>query len=230
MGFTVVDRRGVPRFWASIWSDVLKARLKDGTRRRRLADLDRLYLAAERQLGYQMTDKTPRLKELLEIMLLDDEKITARAVVRRSHGLFKNATDITRIERRKAMVGDYADRQSKIRVSIEGSSKLSRKTVERQLATKNAEIERLNGQIELLIASHKSVILAISEMGGFSTWKRFFDRYQEAEDALEAMGAMPSAELVTIPEQRQAMAFKRQGITPTKSRRPSRMPGQDKKI
>jgi integrase len=52
-----VGRRGVPRFWASIWSDVLKAGLADGTRRLHLTDLDRLYLAAERQLGYDCLDE-----------------------------------------------------------------------------------------------------------------------------------------------------------------------------
>jgi hypothetical protein len=175
-----------------------------------------------------MGDKLFELQELLESMLLDDERITARSVVRRSDGLFKHATDITRIERRKAIFKDYADRQSKIRTSVEGSCKLSKKFVERQLATKHAEIERLKGQIELLIASHKCMILAVSEMGGFSIWKRFFDRYQESAETLKTIGAMPSADLVTIPEmERQEMPFKRQGITSTKSPRPSRMPGQD---
>jgi hypothetical protein len=57
VGFTVVGRRGVPRFWASIWSDVLKAGLADGTRRLHLTGVDRLYLAAERQLGRDCLDE-----------------------------------------------------------------------------------------------------------------------------------------------------------------------------
>jgi integrase len=57
VGLTVVGRRGVPRFWASIWSDVLKAGLADGTRRLHLRGVDRLYLASERQLGHDCLDE-----------------------------------------------------------------------------------------------------------------------------------------------------------------------------
>jgi hypothetical protein len=43
-----------------------------------------------------MIDKNAHLEELLEAMIAEDETITARAIVRRSGDVFKNATDITR--------------------------------------------------------------------------------------------------------------------------------------
>jgi hypothetical protein len=146
-----------------------------------------------------MTDKLALLEEVLEAMLTDDETITARAAVRRCSGVLKHATDITRNERRKALVDDYAKRQEKIRSAVERSTGLSRVELERQLAKKNTEIERLESEKELLIASHRAMILAVSEMGGFATWKRFFERHGAALDILEGMNALPRAEVLSHP-------------------------------
>lgn len=146
-----------------------------------------------------MTNKLAHLEEVLEAMLVDDEKITARAVVRRMGGVFKHPTDITRNEQRKALVADYTNRQEKIRAAVERSSKLSRTELERQISLKNAEIERLRNERDLLIASHRAMILSTAEMGGFGTWKRFFDKYQAAIDALDRMDALPRAEIVCHP-------------------------------
>lgn len=150
-----------------------------------------------------MTDKLAALEEALEAMLVDDEKITARAVIRRmGGGHLKHPTDITRNEKRRALVADYAQRQEKIRSAIERSSKRSRAELERQILLKNAEIERLRGEKELLIASHRAMILSTAEMGGFGTWKRFFEKYQAAIDALDDMGALPKAEILHHPAPR----------------------------
>jgi uncharacterized small protein (DUF1192 family) len=146
-----------------------------------------------------MTDKVAPLEEVLQAMLVDDEKITARAVIRRMSGILKHATDITRNEKRRALVAEYAGRQEKIRTAIEQSSKLSRTELERQISIKNAEIERLRSDKELLIASHRAMILSMTEMGGFGTWKKFFDKYQAAIDALDGMDALPRAEIMRHP-------------------------------
>jgi hypothetical protein len=143
-----------------------------------------------------MTDKVVLLEEALEAMLVDDEKITARAVIRRMGGVLKHPTDITRNEKRKTLVADYADRQEKIRTAVERSSKLSRAELEHQISLKNADIDRLRSEKELLIASHRAMILSTAEMGGFGTWKKFFDKYQAAIDALDGMDALPRAEIV----------------------------------
>jgi len=143
-----------------------------------------------------MTDKVVLLEEVLEAMLVDDEKITARAVIRRMGGVLKHPTDITRNEKRKALVAEYAGRQGKIRTTVERSTKLSRAELECQISLKNIEIERLRSEKELLIASHRAMILSTAEMGGFGTWKKFFNKYQAAIDALDGMDAVPRAEIV----------------------------------
>jgi len=146
-----------------------------------------------------MTDKLALLKEALEAMLADNETITARAAVRRSAGVLKHATDITRNAERSELLDKYAKKQQKIRAAVERSTGLSRKELEKLLVKKNTEIETLQGEKELLIASHRAMILSVAEMGGFATWKRFFERYQEAIDALEAMNALPKAEVLSLP-------------------------------
>ncbi|WP_157628312.1 tyrosine-type recombinase/integrase [Ensifer sp. BR816] len=50
-GLVCVSASGFPRFWATIWSDVLKTSLRPSTRRRHLAALDQLYESVGRQRG-----------------------------------------------------------------------------------------------------------------------------------------------------------------------------------
>jgi hypothetical protein len=145
-----------------------------------------------------MTEKDAILEEALEAMLIEDETITARAAVRRTNGALKHASDITRNNDRKKLLHNYLTKQQGIRAAVERSSKKSRAELERLVATKNAEIDRLKGEKDLLIASHRAMIMSVSEMGGFSTWKRFFDRYQSSIDALEAMHSLPEAEIVSL--------------------------------
>ena len=115
-----------------------------------------------------MIDKTQILEELLEAMIADDQDITVRAVSRRSDGVFKHATDITRNETRHGMVKTAVTKQEAIRAAVNRSSKKSRVDLERLVATKNAEIAQFQADKELLIASHRAMILAVAEMGGFA--------------------------------------------------------------
>lgn len=146
-----------------------------------------------------MIDKTQILEELLEAMISENETITARAIVRRSDDVFKHATDITRSEIRRAMFESAVKKQQTIQIAIEKSSGKSRADLERLVASKNAEITQLKGEKELLIASHRGMILAVAEMGGFSTWKRFYEKYQSTLDTLEKMGGLPKADIVKLP-------------------------------
>ncbi|PND20496.1 hypothetical protein CN934_15640 [Ensifer sp. MMN_5] len=146
-----------------------------------------------------MIDKKQVLEELLEAMIAEDEEITVRAVCRRSDGVFKHATDITRNEGRHGMVKAAVLKQETIRTAIGRSSKKSRAELEKLVAAKNTQIAQLQADKELLIASHRTMILAVAEMGGFPTWRRFFERYQEVLDKLDDMNAIPTGEVVTLP-------------------------------
>src|SRR5690554_2520511 len=123
-------------------------------------------------------------------MIAENEVITVRAACRRSNGILKHATDITRKVILRGMVENAARKQETIQAAIKRSSKKSRVELARLVATKNAEIEQLRADKELLIASHRAMILSVAEMGGFPTWKRFFERYQATIDQLEKMGSL----------------------------------------
>jgi integrase len=56
-GVAAVSSSGTPRFWPTIWSDVLKAKLEPSTRRKHLSALERLYEAVERQHGKDCLDQ-----------------------------------------------------------------------------------------------------------------------------------------------------------------------------
>lgn len=56
-GLVSVGQFGVPRFWATIWSDVVKTTLRPSTRRRHLAALERFYEAVQRQRGSDCLDR-----------------------------------------------------------------------------------------------------------------------------------------------------------------------------
>lgn len=145
-----------------------------------------------------MIDKNAHLEELLEAMIAEDQTITARAIVRRSGDVFKNATDITRNVARRTKFENAKRKQETIRIAIGRSSGKSRAELEQLVKVKNAKIDELQGDRELVIASHRMMILAMAEMGGFSKWKRFFVGYQATVDKLESMDAIPSGEVVPL--------------------------------
>lgn len=55
-GWVLVDALGMPRYWPTVWADVLRAGLEDSTRCRHLYAIDRLYLHFKRQYGSDLLD------------------------------------------------------------------------------------------------------------------------------------------------------------------------------
>lgn len=56
-GIASIGPTGAPRFWATIWSDILKTSCEPSTKRKHLAALDRFYAAVERQHGRDCLDR-----------------------------------------------------------------------------------------------------------------------------------------------------------------------------
>lgn len=139
-----------------------------------------------------MTDRVEELGRILERMLTENQPITARAIVRASDGLFRHASDVTRHPRRRKLLEEFAARQTLILKAIESSSRKSKSALEKALARKQQQIDELIAQRDLLVASHRAAILAVTELGGYPTWKRFFDGYEEVITSLTEMGALPS--------------------------------------
>ncbi|RWX20058.1 hypothetical protein EHI42_02475 [Rhizobium hidalgonense] len=146
-----------------------------------------------------MTDKKARLEEILEAMITSGETITARAAVRQSDEVFKHPSDITRHAERRKMLEDAIERQDAIKEAAGKSPKKGRLELEEMLAAKTVEIERLRADNDLLTKSHRVMIMSVAQMGGFPVWKRFFDGSQETMDRLDAMGGIPTGEIIDLP-------------------------------
>ena len=144
-------------------------------------------------------DPIPLMEETLEAMILDDEDISARGLVRRMDSVFKHATDVTRPPDRRAMLERFQARQTELRQVMSKADKTSKVNLSVRIARKDEEIETLTAQRDLLIASHRAMILAVGEMGGMQAWRRFFDAYQGTLDALRDLGAMPAADIAQLP-------------------------------
>lgn len=141
------------------------------------------------------------LERLLEAMLVENENITARGVTRRSGSPFKHASDITRNRDRAALVESYREKQAGLRALSEKFDKQSRSNLTRRIAELEEKLAATRTQRDTLIASHRAMLLAVGEMGGIAAWKRFFDQWRDAKESLHKMGAMPKADVRTLPVQ-----------------------------
>lgn len=148
-----------------------------------------------------MIDSCPKLRALestLEVMLEADIDITAREVVRRSDGVFKHASDITRQPDRRAVFESFESRQKALRDLMSRADKTSRANLSARLAALEEQVREVTGQRDLLIASHRAMILAIGEVGGAKAWLRFFHGYEAVLGRLRIMEALPTAEVTDL--------------------------------
>jgi HD superfamily phosphohydrolase len=132
------------------------------------------------------------MREILETLLADDEDITARAVAR-LHPSINAASSITRSEPRSKLLAEYQQRQAEYRRWRARVAKRSGADTATSLADKNIRIAELESTVELLTASHLAMLRAVGELGGFSTWAKFYEPYREARDKLAELGALREA-------------------------------------
>ena len=135
------------------------------------------------------------IEEKLEALLLDDEGITARSVVRRMDGVLKHPSDITRNVDRRGLLERYQLKQAELRSVMERTGKASKRNTAIALAQKEAQIEELLRDRDLLVASLRAAILAVGEMGGMGAWLRFYKAHEDALERLRTLGAVPSAQV-----------------------------------
>lgn len=140
--------------------------------------------------------KTREFETILQRMLNDNVVITARSVTREQGCPFKHASDITRQPERKALLDQYKARQSELRALVEKTDKQSRTNLQARVARLTQENETLQAERDLLIASHKAMLLAVGEMGGMAAWRKFFPAWEETRQQLTALQALPSAKIL----------------------------------
>ena len=137
------------------------------------------------------------MREILEMLLADDEDITARAVAR-LHPSINAASSITRSEPRSKLLAEYQQRQTEYRRWRGRVAKRSGADTATSLADKDIRIAELESSVQLLTASHLAMLRAVGELGGFSKWAKFYEPYQEARDKLAELGALPEATVSTM--------------------------------
>ena len=137
--------------------------------------------------------KARELETVLQRMLNDNVVISARSVIREHDCPFKHASDITRQPERKALLEQYKTRQSELHALMEKTDKQSRTNLQARVARLTQENEALSAERDLLIASHKAMLLAVGEMGGMAAWRKFIPAWEDTRHRLSQLKALPSA-------------------------------------
>lgn len=143
-------------------------------------------------------DQCQLLEEILEAMLLDDIDVTARGVTRRAGSPFRHASNITRVAERKRLLDSYRERQAKLRTVMERADKQSKTNLISRIAKLEDGKSTAEAERDVLIASHKAMLLAVGEMGGMAAWRKFFEHWEAAAEDLRRLKALPSAEVPSL--------------------------------
>jgi hypothetical protein len=136
-------------------------------------------------------DIDPELIQILEILLEQDENISARAVAR-MHTRIGHASTITRSPKRMALLKAYQARQDELRRRISRLKKVSQNETARTISERDERIVQLKNQCENLVAAHAVLFRQVCEMGGTRKLGEFYVHFREMRDSLKVIGAFSS--------------------------------------
>jgi hypothetical protein len=139
----------------------------------------------------KIADVDESMLGILESLLERDVDITARAVAR-LHPSLKAASSITRSESRSKLVAQYRQRQNEFRRWRGRAGKRSGNQNAAALLDKQSRSDQMEAMVALLTASHVALLRSLGELGGFAKWAAFYERFREARDALQKIGAVPA--------------------------------------
>jgi hypothetical protein len=142
--------------------------------------------------------KLEPLSKLLQEMLENGVELTARGVVARSEGLFKNASDITRVQERRSLLESLQARQAIVSAHAEKWNPQSKAKLVARLERSETELAEAKEDLALMTAAVRAMIHSIGESGGMAAWRRHFPAYKSAYARLRELGALPSAEVVEL--------------------------------
>jgi hypothetical protein len=103
----------------------------------------------------------------------------------------KAASSITRSESRSTLVAQYRHRQNEFRRWRGNVGKRARDQNAAALVDKQSRIDQMETMVALLTTSHVALLRSLGEPGGFAKWAAFYERFREARDALQKIGAIP---------------------------------------
>lgn len=99
---------------------------------------------------------------------------------------------ITRQASRHALLKQFQDRQKTVRDLAEDVDKESVTNLRLKVARLEEACALLRQSRDLLIASHKAMLLSVGEIGGMRAWVKFFPQWDQVRRSLHEMGALPS--------------------------------------
>ncbi|WP_312607895.1 hypothetical protein [Agrobacterium pusense] len=140
-----------------------------------------------------MADKDALLAEILHKMLADNIKITSGAVVRHSRGVFKNASDLTRVPSRKLLVDGAKVQQDQLRLELIGVVDLDVETLSIELARSKAKVERLERQKWVLSSALWRLTSIMTEAGRIKM-QEYMRLHAEIFEELEKEGSISPSE------------------------------------
>lgn len=143
-----------------------------------------------------------RLRATIDAMLTDDETISTRSIMKRMPEDFRYPTAVSRPPALREIYLAGQLEQKRIR-QVAAKNKQSRETLLRQIGHLKDTIQRQEGQICLLVASHCAMISAVGEFGAMPAYLEFFRKHSKALRELEALEALPERQNV-IPLERDA--------------------------
>jgi hypothetical protein len=139
----------------------------------------------------KIADVDESMLGILESLLERDVDITARAVAR-LHPSLKAASSITRSKSRSTLVAQYRHRQNEFRRWRGRVGKRAGDQNAAALVDKQSRIDQMETMVAILTASHVALLRSLGELGGFAKWAAFYERFREARDALQKIGAIPA--------------------------------------
>lgn len=142
-----------------------------------------------------MTRKTSdpaneELTRVLDGLLERDEDITARAVAR-LHTTVKDASSITRHDKRRSLLEQYQAKQAEVRKLTSRVRHSGTAAAASKLQFANERIRELEAQSAARAASHLAMIHAMAELGGTAKLQTFYRAYAGIRDTLARSEALP---------------------------------------
>ena len=141
--------------------------------------------------------KLDHLTQLLERFLQEDIDITAPALVMASDQ-FKHPSDITRPVRRGPLFHQYRDRQARLREMARKTDKNAKGKLLIRLDAAEQRVAYAERRNELLVATVRGIILSVGSANGLKGWQKMSADYAALRSELDAMEAIPPADIRPI--------------------------------
>lgn len=141
-----------------------------------------------------------RIEEICESMITLDVAVGYREIVRRSDGLYKNASDITRVGWRKHIVDRAIKRQQEIRAHSRASTNATRHELQASIGRLELQVRALQERCDLLTVAIKALYRTSIETGGLEAYSRFVIANDGLHAKLRAASILPTAEVHPFPK------------------------------